>query len=192
MVKKSKGKNTEDLYQTGVSRAGRCLIARPNQSQGFFHKTVVYIYEDSPAGTAGIVLNKPSDLWLSDIAARGGREYPRGISPVYRGGPVNERAIMLLHTDDWFSSNTLNVGGGVSISSDNLMIEKILDNNTPRSMRLFCGASVWAPGQLDAEIRRNSWLVTPLTTAQIFDLDGETQWQTAIETAGREIIDHYF
>jgi putative transcriptional regulator len=159
---------------------------------GFFSKTVVFLYEDTPAGTAGIVLNKPGNLWLSDLARNAGREYPRGINAIYTGGPVNERAIMMLHTDDWQSQNTLHTGVGINISSDSLMIDKILDNNTPRKFRIFTGASIWAPGQLDFEIRRNSWLVAPLTPDLVFDLDGETQWNCAIERAGKEIINHYF
>jgi putative transcriptional regulator len=192
VVKRSKENNTAGRCPTGVSRVGQCLIARPSVDAGFFAKTVVFIYEDTPAGTAGIVLNKPSNLWLHDLARNAGRDYPKGINCVYAGGPVNSRAVMMLHSAGWFSSNTLDTGTGIAISSDTVMLDKLLDNNTPRHFRLVAGASVWAGGQLDLEIQRNNWLVTPLSENLIFGLDGETQWNSAIEAAGKVFVQSYF
>lgn len=192
MVKKSKENNTAGRYPTGVSRVGQCLIARPSAAQGFFADAVVFVYEDSPAGTAGVVLNKKSQMCLRDLAMNAGIDFPKGITPIYQGGPVNTRAVMLLHSDDWFSSNTLNTGTGVNISSDHLMIDKLLDYNTPRQYRLVAGASVWAPGQLDFEIDRGIWLTAPLSMDLIFGLEGRAQWDRAIERAGEYFVKNYF
>ena len=179
-------------YPTGVSRVGQCLIARPNGAQGFFEHSVIFVYEDNPNGTAGVMLNKRSNMCLHDLAKIAGKDFPKGITPIYQGGPVNNRAVMLLHSDDWFSSNTMHTGMGVNISSDYLMIDKLLLNNTPRHYRLAAGASLWAPGQLDFEIQRDLWLTTPLTTDLIFGPDGQTQWDRAIERAGQDFVKNYF
>lgn len=175
-----------------MSVVGKFLIARPTIDIGFFTKSVIWVYQDTPAGTSGICLNKPGLFCLRDLALQSGYDYPQGVDPVYVGGPVNERSVNLVHTDDFTSSNTLHTGTGIDISSDTLMIEKLVCGNKPKHYRLAAGASAWAPGQLDFEISKNYWLIADLRHETVFETTGEQQWESAIEQVGVQLAQRFF
>jgi putative transcriptional regulator len=172
---------------------GRCLVARPHLEDPFFQRSVVYIYESTASGIAGVILNKRNYLKFENICAQRGFAFIGTQNPhVYCGGPVNESAILMLHSNDFGSTNTMSVTPHISISSDNLMIEKIAMDNTPSCWRIFNGCSIWHPKQLLGEIRSNSWLITDLTLTEIFDLDARTQWDTGVNRTANQMLDKLF
>lgn len=168
-----------------MSRTGQFLIARPSIETGFFRQSVIYIYEDSDRGSAGLALHSPMQLALSDLAAQVGITYPRDRNRIYQGGPVNERAVTLLHSPEWRSTNTMTVGR-LCVSSDTEMIGRLATGDQPQYFRLCAGASVWAAGQLSFEISKNQWLLGSLDDETVFTKWGEDLWNTAIESIGRE------
>jgi len=175
-----------------VSYRGKLLVAHPNLKSTVFKKTVIYLYEDSQAGVSGVILNKSSDWGLDHIFEHKGFNYASE-DFVYLGGPVNIQAITLLHTDDFYSANTVPVSGGVSISSDNFMFEKIATDNTPEQWRLFVGLSNWKIGQLDREISQHrAWLLADADLSIMFDYNGVEQWEKAIEHCSQCMVDSYF
>ena len=139
----------------------------------------------------GILLNKPTSWKVKDFLASKNYDYI-GSEVIYKGGPVNEQAIVLLHDNDWYSSNTMQVGADLAISSDVLMLEKLSMSNTPKQWRLFAGVAAWAPGQLDREMRSPvGWQVATPDSSIIFDRDGERQWNKAIQLCSQQLIDQY-
>jgi putative AlgH/UPF0301 family transcriptional regulator len=175
-----------------VSRVGKFLITRPTVELGFFRQQVIFIYEDSHNGTTGTCITHPSTLSLRDLALQVGIDYPTGVDPIYKGGPMATSSIMMIHTDDFVSSNTLHVGKGIDISSDEVMFTKLLDGNRPNKFKLTAGGCVWMPNQLDKEIEKGFWLISNLKPEIAFDLSGEAQWKAAIEHASSELVAQYF
>lgn len=171
---------------------GRCLIARPSIKDPFFKKSVVLIYEHTANATVGLVVNKPiTQLSMKDILLN--RGYDSAVAdPLHAGGPVNERAISLLHSGNWYSSNTMPVTDQISISSDDLMIYKFVNGDTPDGYRFFLGSAIWHPQQIAQEISANHWLISDLSERDIFDHDGRELWDIAIETNARETIQRFF
>jgi len=80
---------------------------------------------------------------------------------------------------------------GVDISSDDLMIEKIVNGDRPRAFKLVRGRSQWAPGQLKQEIDNNGWLVTDLPKSMLFDFGNDKTWERAIEIASKSMFKQY-
>lgn len=173
-------------------KVGKFLIARPTIEIGFFTRSVVFIYQSSASGVNGFCLNKLSSFWTRDLALQIGHDYPTRVDPVYLGGPVNERSVNLLHSDDFTSTNTLHTGTGIDVSSDLLMIEKIVTGNKPRHFRFVAGASVWAPGQLEFEIQKQYWLTADLDLDTVFNLDGDKQWESAVDQVSQQLVQKYF
>jgi putative transcriptional regulator len=177
---------------------GQILIAPPAQKDEFWNSTVIYIYEKTPHGTAGLVVNKPSDKHVRDLADHHKVVYG-GNDALYIGGPVKNSAIVLLHTNDWHCSNTFQITDRASISSDKSMISRIADGDTPHRWKMFLGMSVWAPGQLEAEIegtepwtKRNSWLIAPANNSILFDNEPERAWKRSITLAVKEATGSLF
>ena len=46
------------------------------------------------------------------------------------------------------------------------------------------GYAGWAPGQLEAEIQANSWLLVAADTSIVFDADDDGKWQRALGKLG--------
>jgi len=184
-----------------LSKVGKLLIAHPNLPNGNpFKHSVIYIYEDTEHnGTVGVVLNYHSNFTVSDLCKQKGIIFPDGSQNLHKGGPVNEQAILMLHTDEWQSHNTSKAGPGLHISSDNIMFNKIALGDQPAYYRIFAGMSAWQPGQLDMELRgqfpykpENSWLLADANDSIIFEYDGDKQWQMAVELSSQQMIDQYF
>lgn len=171
---------------------GKYLIARPTLEYGFFSKSVIYIYEHTSNGTGGVALNRATDIYFSTICSQFGHTAQTQDPIVYQGGPVNPQSLVMLHSDDFVSTNTLDTHKGLNISSDALMVEKLSFTAWPRYFRLVTGISAWAPYQLQAEIHNNSWLVADLPRELVFSYDGDALWQNAVDHVGRSMFDEFF
>ena len=170
---------------------GKFLIARP-QVEGVFQRSVIYLYEDLPTGSAGLIINKVTGKELKDVLATRGVAYPSKIDPIYLGGPVSTNSLMMIHTDDFVSSNTLFNPNRINISSDSLMIEKIIQGARPNAFKLCAGRTQWAPAQLHQEIRNSTWLVADLPSRMLYDFGNDLTWEKAIELAGKAVFNQYF
>ena len=112
---------------------------------------------------------------------------------MYRGGPVSEQSLLLLHTDDWYSTNTIPATHGNAISSDELMLEKMAHNNMPKCWRLMSGMSTWLVPQLQAEIyKHKAWLVVEPNLDIFYNYDNEDQWEAGVSLASSRLMDEYF
>ena len=168
---------------------GKVLIAHPNlPHDNVFARTVIYLYQDDRrTGTVGVITNKKSRFDIRSLASEKGVEFGDTSQFVYHGGPVNQHALVLLHTNDWQSTNTAGAGRKLCVSSDEFMIEKLNNGQQPTYWRLFGGMSSWKPGQLNAELAgeypfqaENSWLIADAPEGLLFTTDGDKQWQNAL------------
>ena len=104
----------------------------------------------------------------------------------------------MLHTAEWYSSNTT-PAGNYNVTSDDFMIEKMSTGNVPAAWRMVSGICGWAPGQLQAEVKGHSpykenkgWLTLTPSDAIIFEYDGEEQWQRALQLSSNQMVDQFF
>ncbi len=170
---------------------GKVLVARPAIIEPMFAKSVVYIYEHSAKGTAGLILNKKLATNTQDLCRSRGFDANVPAEPVYSGGPVNTRGIVLFHSADWRASNTMTVNKQCSVTSDDMMLFKYTNGDTPRYYRFFAGMSIWHPQQILQEIKRNHWLITQLDIIQMFENDHRNLWDIAVERTAQETIDKF-
>ena len=182
-----------DRSQIGVdTSAGRLLVAHPKLSNGFFSRSVVLITESSPAGHRGLVINKTiPEMTLRDIADQHGMHLATDRT-LYAGGPLHKHALVIVHTNEWYSSNTMQVGAHLAVSSDHLMMEKIGMGNTPEALRCIAGWSQWSQGQLEQEIAQDNWMTIPGDPHIVFGTNGEKQWELAVAVCSQITIDSYF
>ena len=187
-------------YPTGVSmhttHKGKLLVATPVLNHNVvFHQSVVYLYDENPQGQVmGVILNKPSKFKISSLGSLKDIPFDPALDLKYvnKGGPVSDTSVILLHTNEWVSSNTLNAENELSITSDLLMIEKLATGNEPKGWRMFAGMSVWGLDQLDNEINnQHAWLVCDPTSSNVFDFDEEEQWLKALELCSQQMLSNY-
>lgn len=170
---------------------GQLIVAAPQLDQGEFAKTVILVSENHDRGTVGFILNKPTLYTLDQLMQQQGIDWTDP-HRIYSGGPLHHGALVLLHTDEWYSQNTMQIGSGVAISSDGFMFEKVSAQNTPKQMRFLQGMSAWAPGQLAAEMRKDLWLTCWPKDNIIFRYTGSAQWRHALDQCAAQTVAQFF
>jgi putative transcriptional regulator len=176
--------------------AGSLLISTPKQTDGPFEETVIYIYEHSPqTGAQGVVINRQSGITVEDLLER--MNYTGGNislkSPLYHGGLTDENGVLMIHTSEWYSSNTRPVDQHISVSSDMFMIEKLINGNEPRNWMMCAGKCLWEPGEIDVEVLDNYWLTAPATKEIIFSPHEDSRlWRDAIDHCTSHAVNSWF
>jgi putative transcriptional regulator len=172
------------------SLANHFLIAMPSLADANFARSVTLICEHSEEGSMGIVINRLTDLHLSDIfdqlgIAPGKASYADDV--VYLGGPVQNNRGFVLHEPlgDWESTLSVTDKFGVSTSRD--ILEAIAENRGPEKFIIALGYAGWGAGQLEREITENSWLSGPASRDIIFDLPVEQRWKAAAHLVGVDL-----
>lgn len=169
---------------------GTLLVATPTIQSEYFRETIVLITERQESGHWGYIINKKTIAEVRTAVHQHGLEWPWQ-DFMYEAGPVNRSAMVMLHSPEWYSSNTLPVGQYASISSDKFMFEKMAEHDVPIHRRFVFGQSVWVAGQLEREIKTNrSWLTLPTNHAIIWD-ESPDQWKHAIEICASTTMDQY-
>ncbi|MDH3513566.1 MAG: YqgE/AlgH family protein [Gammaproteobacteria bacterium] len=170
--------------------ANHFLIAMPSLADANFARSVTLICEHSEEGSMGIVINRLTDLHLSEIFDQ------LGINPdnaghaddvVYLGGPVQNNRGFVLHEPlgEWESTLSVTDRFGVSTSRD--ILEAIAENRGPEKFIVALGYAGWGAGQLEREISENSWLSGPASRDIIFDLPVEQRWKAAAGLVGVDL-----
>lgn len=179
-------------------KPGTLLVAHPKFTQGIFGRSVVLVTEHHSQGSVGFILNKPTQFKVKNIIEN---VYLDEIAEqtVYSGGPINPRAVCLLHSDEWYSSNTMQITAGIAVTSDRTMIDKFNTGNTPRNYIIAVGMASWHPSQLENELTENNasrhalWLTTDLKDHKlVFDYPSNQLWNKCLDICTQEIVSQYF
>ena len=171
----------------GDSLKGAILIAMPDMADPRFNRGVIVMLEHGAEGAMGVMINKPleavqfSDLLEQlEITATDDHEIDY---PVYFGGPVEIGRGFVLHSADVMLAHSLKLAPiGVTTSLD--MLSHIAHGNGP-AKSIFClGYTGWSAGQLDEEMKQNTWLHTNIDISLLFDVPAEERWDQAMKLAG--------
>lgn len=158
------------------SLAGRLLVATPALRDPNFERTVVLVVAHEEGGALGVVLNRATEVPVSEVLA--GWASLAGEPPVvFEGGPVTpEAAICLARTRpgvrDLVGFNRVSgVVGTVDLSTDPDAMRSGLV-----AVRVFAGYAGWSPGQLEKEISTGSWFVFEALPADAFASRPDDLW----------------
>jgi putative transcriptional regulator len=174
----------------GESLSNQFLVAMPGVVAGSFDQSVTFLCEHNDEGALGLVINRPSKLALGDILSQLDID-TAGLageaSPVYWGGPVQPERGFVLHQPpgDWESS--LHVGDDFSITTSRDILAAIGRGEGPSRYLMALGYAGWAAGQLETEIKHNSWLNTPVEADIIFQTPTGKRWSEAARLIGVDV-----
>ncbi len=161
---------------------GSILISEPYLGDPNFERTVVLICRHDEEGTFGLIMNRRSNLKLSDVLdyVDKGLEMELNI-----GGPLQHNTLHYIHNRPDFPeaikiSDNLYWGGDYEYIKHKLELGEI----DPEEIRFFLGYSGWTPGQLEEEIDKNVWIVNHNAAKKLFTLNADTLWRQILKEMG--------
>lgn len=173
---------------------GKLLVATPLLQGSCFEKSVIYVCAHNDTGAMGILVNHTlNNLRCGDVLSQVGikpSEITCGNSPVYFGGPVESAKGFILHTSDYFGSSTQIMHDNISLTSTLDILQDIALGKGPHKRILALGCAGWAPGQIEKEMKENSWIAVPANESIVFDVNDMDKWQQAIDLLGIDFM-HY-
>ncbi|MBA4285018.1 MAG: YqgE/AlgH family protein [Xanthomonadaceae bacterium] len=165
------------------------LVAMPGLEDENFRHSVTLLCEHSEKGALGLVVNRPTDLRLSDMLDQIGVDHEAMPSDpiVFWGGPVQPERGFVVHTAPGGWDSTLRVDDNLYITTSRDVLGAIGRGEGPRAYMVLLGYAGWGEGQLESEILNNSWLNAPVEQHVLFDTPAADRWIAATRLIGVDI-----
>ena len=164
------------------SLQGRLLISGGSLYDPNFRHTVVLIGQHNSEGALGVVLNRPLDVTVEEAVPVLAPMVPDG-ELLYQGGPVQPSSAVLVAEFSHPDIADIPIFGNIGF-----LIGEV-DEDVRWSIhrgRVFLGYSGWGPGQLEAEMALDSWIVDPATEEDVFTDQPDLLWSRVLRRKGPE------
>jgi putative transcriptional regulator len=165
-----------------TSLRGHLLIANASLWDPNFRRTVVLIAHHDDDGAVGVVLNNVTDATVTEAVPQLGSLVATD-EPLFIGGPVQpEAAVVMADFDDPAVAEIVAFDSiGFLPPQSGPEVERSI-----RRARVFAGYSGWGPGQLEAELAEDAWIVEPAIPDDVFATDPSRLWEDVLRRKGRE------
>jgi len=166
------------LPEDKIPGKGKILISEPFLPDTFFNRTVVYLADHNADGSVGFILNKKLDIKVCD-AISGFEGWDELLS---MGGPVAPDTLHYLHNlgegipKSVLVDENIYWGGDIDLIKDLIIAGKL--NNT--QIRFFLGYSGWSAGQLEKELKENSWVIAKINSDIVLNNQVDDAWKRVL------------
>jgi len=164
------------------SLKGQLLLDNGRLHGSFFHRGVLLICQHDKEGAFGLVLNRTTGSKVGDGLTANLPEQLK-TQALFLGGPVQPQALSYLHSDDFLPDANVMPNLNLDHSLDDLVELGDSFSSTQR-IKVFAGYSGWSPGQLDDEMKRDTWLTHPASLELVFDEKPEELWAKILKLKG--------
>jgi putative transcriptional regulator len=160
------------------SLAGSLLLAHPSLRDPNFRRAVILMSAHSAEGAMGVVLNRPLGKHLGELNG----EFALGALasvPIFTGGPVQTEQLLLVAWQPQTDGFRLHFGVEPERASQ-------LAAEEGTEVRAFLGYSGWSGGQLEKELKQNTWVVTDVPAGLLSQSPGGGLWRSVLGALGDE------
>jgi putative transcriptional regulator len=163
---------------TKETMAGSLLLAHPALRDPNFRRCVVLMSVHNAEGAMGVVLNRPMSKRLGELSGDFALSPLAGV-PLFNGGPVQTDQLVLVAWQVHPEGFRLHFGidperAGQLIGEDGAQV------------RGFLGYSGWSAGQLENEMRVQTWIVADVPEDLLTHSQDESLWRTVLSREGAE------
>jgi putative transcriptional regulator len=167
--------------------AGQFLIAMPSLTEPPFSRGVAFVCQHDEDGAVGLLVNQLSEYCFGDVLSQmklDCKDQDLADAPVLIGGPVQQERGFVLHREPghWESSYRINADWSVTTSRDILVA--MASGEGPRQALMALGYSGWGAGQLEQELKDNTWLTADASERVVFQTPLEERWSAAAGLVG--------
>ena len=167
--------------------ANHLLIAMPGLDDPNFSRGVTLLCQHNADGALGIMVNRLSQYTLGEVLEQMNisTSVP-GLAdaPVYAGGPVQVDRGFVVHEPCAGFDSTFRVSDEVCVTTSRDVLAAMAQGRGPQRALLALGYAGWGAGQLEDEIKQNSWLSVPASPSILFATPLEARWTSAAMLAG--------
>lgn len=164
------------------SLKGQLLLDNGRLQGSFFHRSVILICQHDSEGAFGLVLNHTTGNNVGEAVVAKLPETLKQL-PLFLGGPVQPQALSFLHSDSFIPDANVMPNLSLAHSLDALM--DVGDSYSPtRQLKVFAGYAGWSPGQLDDEMKRDTWLTHPASLDLVFFGQPDKLWKLILGEKG--------
>ena len=166
---------------------GHLLIATPAILDERFKRTVIFICSHDQNHAMGLVLNKiSSEIDFEFLCKEMLLDSPINDlkKHIHIGGPMDTGRGFVLHTNDYTISESNIITDDFYMTCSTNIIEEIASGNGPKSSIITIGYAGWFSGQLELELKQNSWLTTQANASFIFETDPTDLWKKTLKIIG--------
>ena len=166
------------------------LVASPSMGDPNFEQTVIFMVAHDAGGAMGLVVNRQMGVRpLSEIleSLNDADSGAQGDIPAHFGGPVELGRGFVLHSPDYVGDTTLVESHHAALTSSVDVLRALGAGKGPRHGFIAFGYAGWAPGQLEAEIAEDAWVIVPANEKLIFGHDNDGKWDRAISKRGIDL-----
>jgi putative transcriptional regulator len=160
--------------QNRDSLAGHLLLANPALKDSNFKRTVILLSSHGEEGAMGVVLNRPLDKQLGELNVAFAMGGLAGV-PVYRGGPVEPDQLIIVSWKWLENESAFQMHFGIDPEEASELV-----GAPGLVLRAFVGYSGWSKGQLEEELRRDTWFVAPVDGEQLEGSEGIALWRSIL------------
>ena len=166
--------------------SGQFLLAMPGIGDPRFDKAVIAMCVHDEEGALGIGLGRVVPrLGFHDLLGQLGIAAGSAPNvPIHLGGPVEPQRGFILHSLDWGGSDSVQVGDRWALSATLDILKAIAEGKGPTRWVAALGYAGWGAGQLEQEMSRHGWFVTPGTDELLYECDVNSRWSAAFNDAG--------
>jgi putative transcriptional regulator len=176
------------MSTTPSVQSGQILLAEPFMQDPHFRRAVVLLCEHHDQGTFGFILNKLTDMSMSDLL----NDFPPFEATVFYGGPVQTDTLHYVHNVGELLEESIKICDGVWWGGDFDKLKFLISTGLiePSNIRFFLGYAGWSGGQLDEEMEVGSWVTAPMDPNYLFKTQPAKLWSQAMYNKGNryEII----
>jgi putative transcriptional regulator len=166
------------LPEDKIPKKGKILISEPFLPDKLFNRSIIYLTDHTPQGSVGFILNKKLDLKLSG-AVDGFEGWDENLN---MGGPVAPDTLHYLHSMGDLIPKSVHIDGTVFWGGDIETVRDLIKTGKikPSQIRFFLGYSGWSAGQLERELKEDSWVIAKVKSEIIMNNRGDDTWKKVL------------
>ncbi len=163
------------------SFAGQLLLAHPVLREPSFRRTVILMSTHNEEGAMGVILNRPLGRQLGELNTEFALGPLAGV-PLYSGGPVQPEQLIIVSWQWLEAEAAFQLQFGLDPEKAAELI------GTPGVVvRAFLGYAGWGRGQLENEMKHDTWFASTVEGELLEQADGDALWRSILGALDPEL-----
>ena len=171
---------------TEFSLQGHFLMSMPQLNGSYFGQSLILMCEHNADGALGLIVNKPTNIEVRKMLEELDIASPPAVTgqKVFEGGPVAQDRGFVVHSRELENSDCLKLGDSIYLSGATAALTELLEAPERYEYLVLLGYAGWGAGQLEQELKDNSWLTVEATSTVVFETPAERRLNAAAAELG--------